>query len=156
MAMAETVKMYLDSQEVEYQLVAHPRSHCSKETAAVAHIPDDHIAKAVILKDERGFMMAVIPGSNWIKLRALQQELDRTLELASETEVDNLFKDCQPGAIPPLGLAYDMETVLDEALITLAKVYFEAGDHEHLAQVNGDDFRKLLSGVRHGYFSRSD
>jgi Ala-tRNA(Pro) deacylase len=86
----------------------------------------------------------------------LQQELDRTLELASETEVDNLFKDCQPGAIPPLGLAYDMETVLDEALITLAKVYFEAGDHEHLAQVNGDDFRKLLSGVRHGYFSRSD
>jgi Ala-tRNA(Pro) deacylase len=153
MAMAETVRMYLESQEVEYQLVAHPRSYSSRATAVAAHVPDDHIAKAVILKDEQGFIMTVIPASHWVKLHALQEELDRSLELATETEIDRLFKDCHPGAIPPLGPAYDMETVLDEALTSLAHVYFEAGDHEHLVRLSGEDFRRLLSGVRHGYFS---
>lgn len=153
--MAKTVKMYLDSQEIEYRLLAHPRSSCSKETATVAHLAQDHIAKAVILKDEQGFLMAVIPGTHWIKLHALQQELDRYLELASEEEVDGLFEDCRPGAVPPLGPAYDMETVLDEALTTLAYVYFEAGDHERLVSVSGEDFRRLLGGARHGYFSHA-
>jgi Ala-tRNA(Pro) deacylase len=156
MTVARTVKMYLESQEVEYQLVAHPRSFSSKETAAAAHIPEDHIAKAVILKDELGFLMAVIPASNWIKLHALQEELDRTLELATESEVDGLLKDCQPGAVPPLGPAYELETILDEALTTLAQVCFEAGDHEHLVRVSGEDFRRLLGGARHAYISHNN
>jgi Ala-tRNA(Pro) deacylase len=45
---------------------------------------------------------------------------------------------------------------MDEALTTLANVYFEAGDHEHLVHTSGDDFKHLLSGVRHGHFSHND
>lgn len=150
------VKTYLQSQGVDYQLVTHPRSLSTKETAEAAYIPEDHIAKAVILKDEQGFLMAVIPGNSWIKLHSLQRDLNRALELAPEAEVDNLFKDCRPGAIPPLGPAYNLETVLDEVLIPLAMVYFEAGDHRHLLRVSGEDFQKLLSGARWGYFSHPD
>jgi Ala-tRNA(Pro) deacylase len=154
-AMAETVKNYLASQAVGYQLVPHPHSQSSRETAAAAHVPDDHIAKAVILKDERGFLMAVIPGNHWIKLHAVQQELGRMLGLATEAEISGLFKDCQVGAIPPLGSAYALETLLDEELSTRVTVYFESGDHEHLVQVSGEDFRHLLRGARHGYFSHA-
>ena len=153
MAMAETVKRYLATQAVKYQLVQHPRSRSSRETAATAHVPDDHIAKAVILKDEQGFLMVVIPGNHWIKLHALQQELDRPVEMAAEAEIDTLFTDCQVGAIPPLGPAYALETLLDKELSTRVTVYFESGDHEHLVQVSGEDFRRLLQGARHGYFS---
>lgn len=150
------VKNYLQSQGVDYQLVTHPRSRSTRETAETAHIPEDHMAKAVILKDKQGFLMAVIPGNGWVKLHALQHDLNRDMELAPESQVDNLFKDCRPGAIPPLGPAYNLETVLDEALIPLATVHFEAGDHRHLLRVSGEDFQKLLSGVRRGYFSHPD
>ena len=153
MTIAETVKAYLESQGVRFELVAHPLSYSSRETAAAAHVQDDHIAKAVILKDAHGFLTAVIPGSHWIKLHTLRQELNRPLKLAPEAEIETLFRDCQPGAIPPLGPAYNLETVLDEALTTLANVYFEAGDHEHLVRVSGEDFRWLLGGARHGFFS---
>ena len=79
--------------------------------------------------------------------------VDFHLEPATEEEIATLFKDCEPGAVPPLGPAYGVETLLDEALASLDEVYFEAGDHEQLVHVNGEGFRNLLRGVRHGYFS---
>ena len=86
----------------------------------------------------------------------LRKELDRTLELVTEDEFAALFPDCERGAVPPLGPAYRIETFLDEALTTLARVCFEAGDHEHLICTGGQDFKHLLSGVRHGHFSHED
>jgi Ala-tRNA(Pro) deacylase len=156
MAMADTIANYLLQHKVEYELVAHPKTYSSHETAKAAHVPDDHIAKAVIVRDEQGYAMVVIPGSHWLKLEALQQEADREYVLAAESDATKLFPDCASGAIPPLGPAYGLETFLDERLTSLANVYFEAGDHEDLVHVSGDAFHVLLKGVRHGHFSHDD
>ena len=156
MTIATTVKAYLEQLNVNYELVPHPRTYSSKETAQVAHVKEDHIAKAVLLKNDTGIVMAVIPGSEYLKIHAVQQELDRKLELADETLVDKIFADCQPGAIPPLGPAYSIETVVDEALSSLAYINFESGDHENLVRISGEDFHTLLAGARHGYFSHGE
>jgi Ala-tRNA(Pro) deacylase len=63
-----------------------------------------------------------------------------------------LLTDCAPGAVPPLGPVYGIETFLDEALTTLSEVYFESGDHQNLVKVSGDDFLMLLAGVRRGHY----
>ncbi|MDH3948730.1 MAG: YbaK/EbsC family protein [Gammaproteobacteria bacterium] len=156
MAMAKTLESYLLQHGVEYELVPHPKTYTSRDTAKAAHVADDHIAKAVIVRDEQGHAMVVIPASHWLKLEALQQEADRDFVLAAESDATKLFHDCAPGAIPPLGPAYGLETFLDERLTSLANVYFEAGDHEDLVHVNGDAFHVLLKGVRHGHFSHDD
>jgi Ala-tRNA(Pro) deacylase len=156
MAMAPTVKSYLDQHGVNYELVPHPRTYSSKQTAHAAHVKDDHIAKAVLLTNDAGLVMAVIPGNGYLKIHAVQQELDRELELADETTVDKIFTDCQPGAIPPLGPAYSIEAVVDEALASLAYIYLESGDHETLVRISSEDFHQLLAGARHGYFSHGE
>lgn len=156
MSIAETIKSYITQHQVEYELLPHPKTYSSHDTAEAAHVFEDHVAKAVIVKDARGFAMVVLPGSDWVNLQALQEESDRDFELAEEEEVNQLFTDCQPGAVPPLGQAYGLDTFLDEKLTTLANVYFEAGDHENLVHVTGKSFHKLLKGVRHGHFSHDD
>lgn len=153
MAIADTIKTFMESKGVPYTLSRHPRTYSSRETAAAAHVYEDHIAKAVLLKKENRFVMAVIPGDSWVRLDAVNAELGREFTLAPEESIDRLFKDCRPGAIPPLGPAYGIETLVDHALTSLATVYFEAGDHEHLVRVEGEDFRRMLSGCRHGHFS---
>ena len=155
MSIAETVRKYLAEYDVEFEPVPHPKTYSSRETAQATHVREDHIAKAVLIKDSEGFAMVVIPGSNWVKLQALHDELGRDFELADESEVDKLFIDCKPGAIPPLGPAYGIETYLDEQLLSLANVFFEAGDHIHLVQVSGDAFHRLLKGARHGHYSHN-
>ena len=116
MAIAETVKHYLLDKSVDYQLVAHPHSGSSHETAEASHVREDHIAKAVIVKDAAGAAMVIIPASHWVEMKHLRRELDRTFELVSERELAELFSDCEQGAVPPLGPAYQIETFLDEHL----------------------------------------
>ena len=153
MTVAARVRDQLTEHVIDCRLVPHPRTGSTRESASEAHVNEDHIAKAVVVKGEDGYVLAVIPGNTWVKLEALRQELDRPLELAEETEVELLFPDCSPGAVPPLGRAYGMETCLDQALTTLANVYFEAGDHEALVHVTGEAFNTLLQGARQGHFS---
>lgn len=153
MAIAETVKNYLSRKSVGYELETHPHSGSSHETALASHISEDHIAKGVIVKDASGYAMVVVPAIDYVEMKHLRKELDRELELVEEDEFARLFPDCEPGAVPPLGTAYQIETFLDDALTSLASVYLEAGDHEHLLHVSGEDFKTLFSGVRHGHFS---
>jgi len=156
MAVAATVQRFLEQLSVEYDLVPHPHTGSSHETAEAAHVSEDHIAKAVIVKDVASYAMVVVPASNWVEVEHLRKELNRDLHLATEDELAKLFGDCEAGAVPPLGPAYGVETFLDQALTSLANVYFEAGDHEQLVHTTGDDFRALLSGVRHGYYSHDN
>ena len=156
MAIAATVKDFLTQKSVDYDMVTHPHTGSSHETAEASHVSEGHIAKAVIVKDASGYAMVVVPASHYVELKHMRKELDRDLQLVAEDEVARLFEDCETGAIPPLGPAYQIETFLDEALTSLANVYFEAGDHEHLVHTSGDDFKKLLSGVRHGHFCHDD
>jgi len=153
MAIAETVRSFLEQHSVEYDLISHPHTGSSHETAEAAHVSEDHVAKAVIVKDATGYAMVVVPASNWVEIEHLRKELIRDFHLAPEDELEKLFSDCEPGAVPPLGPAYGIETFLDQALTSLANIYFEAGDHERLVHTTGDDFQRLLGGVRHGYYS---
>lgn len=156
MTIANTVQNSLIQHSIEYKLVSHPHTESSHETANAAHVSDDHIAKAVILRDTTGYAMVVIPASNRVKIEHLHKELCRDFELATEDEIASLFTDCETGAIPPLGPAYGIETFLDKAFTSLANVYFEAGDHSELVHTNGKDFLTLLGGVRQGYYSHDD
>lgn len=156
MALAHKLRSYLDRHSASFEPVAHPKAESTRETAQAAHVPEDHIAKGVLVRDAGGHALVVIPGEGWIKLEALRADTGRAFELASEAEVEAVFADCQPGAIPPLGPAYDLETFVDEALGSLAHVYFEAGDHESLVKVSGETFQALLSGARRGHYSHDD
>lgn len=52
--------------------------------------------------------------------------LRRDLRLASEQELPELFRDCAPGAVSPVGAAYDIPTVWDRGLGDKPDVYSKA------------------------------
>ena len=153
MTIAMTQERFLVQSKTEYDLLLHPHTGSSRETALAAHIPADHIAKAVVVKEGSDYAMVIIPASRWLQMDQLRKQLGRDLHLATEEELAIIFKDCEPGAVPPLGPAYGVETLMDEALADLDDVYFEAGDHEQLVHIRGEDFQDLLRGVQRGYYS---
>jgi Ala-tRNA(Pro) deacylase len=154
MSIASRVENTLRARGAHFKLIPHRATGSTHESAEAAHVRDDHIAKAVVIRDDRGLAMAVIPGDTWLDLEALGDETGRRFELDDESDLRALFPDCEPGAVPPLGPAYQLETFMDEALGCLSTVYFESGDHAHLVRVNGETFAELMRGVRHGHFGR--
>jgi prolyl-tRNA editing enzyme YbaK/EbsC (Cys-tRNA(Pro) deacylase) len=66
-----------------------------------------------------------------------------------------LFADCETGAIPALGPAYGVDTIVEDSLLAEAQVYFEAGDHEHLVRMATQDFVRVLGDCPHGQFAKA-
>jgi Ala-tRNA(Pro) deacylase len=154
MTIAARVEQVLRDRDAPYRLVSHRASGSTHESAQSAHVREDHIAKAVVVRDPNGPAVAVIPGDTWLDVEALSRETGRPFELDDESDLSGLFPDCAPGAIPPLGAAYAMETFVDDSLRELSAVYFESGDHAHLVRVNRETFADLMDGARHGHFGR--
>jgi Ala-tRNA(Pro) deacylase len=153
MAIAGTIVGLLQQRGVAYSVLTHARTCTAREAASCTHCPAERFAKAVIVGDATGCVMVVIPANRHVAVRTLSRALGRDLVLVTESRLAAIFKDCDPGAIPPLGPAYGMETVVDDSLVGLPEIYFEAGDHEELIRVGGDAFLRLLAEARHGRFS---
>ena len=155
MAMAMTVENYLKTREIPYDVVPHIRtSMTSMRTAAVARIPPHEMAKAVLLKDGQGFVVAVVPADRHVSLRRLRRQLGRKVGLATEDEAMTLFRDCDLGALPPVGEAYGIETILDDELIEEPEVYFEAGNHQELIRMGREEFMRLHEHALRGHFCK--
>jgi Ala-tRNA(Pro) deacylase len=153
MAIATTLKQYLDAHHVAYTLVPHPRTGSSMETAESAHVSGDALVKAVVLRDERGYLMAVLPSTHHLRLETVQRVLNRDLQMASEEELSRIFPDCEPGAVPPIGEAYRLEVLLDEGIPAQGDIYFEAGDHTDLIKLSSMQFQQLMARAKRGSFS---
>ena len=63
-----------------------------------------------------------------------------------ENEIDlaDVFSDCETGAVPALGPAYDLDTIVDPSLRGQQDIYFEGGDHKELVHLAGEDFEELM------------
>jgi Ala-tRNA(Pro) deacylase len=153
MAIAMTLKSYLENHHIDFDTVEHSHTETTVDAARSAHVPPHLVAKAVVLKDNAGFLVAVLPSNNRLNIAWVNEELERNLVLATEDELATLFKDCETGAVPALSNAYGLKVIWDDQLKHASDIYIEAGDHEHLIHLPGDDFRKLMGKLPHSVIS---
>lgn len=160
MAIPSRLTRYLQQRDARYESEAHRPSRCSAETAHRAGVAAHQLAKPVILEDETGHMlMAVLPADAEVELSTLAGLLGRrSLRLCEESQVMRLFGDCRPGAVPPLGMAWGLETVVERSLTETVSpdepVYLEAGDHERLLRMSRQQFALLMRPARQERFAR--
>lgn len=153
MAVATTLREYLESRGIAYDVIEHPHSDSAMRAAEAAHVPGDQVAKPVLLGDDHSYLLAVIPATHRLELDRLNQMLARSLEMLPEAEIEATFSDCERGAIPAIGEPYGVDVVVDPVLIHQDDVYFESGDHQHLIHVDGEVFRALLANAPRAHVS---
>jgi len=154
MTISTRLDSYLTTHNIPYQVIEHDHSASSVGSAIMASIPLNQIAKAVILKDhEDRKLMAVLPAKNKISLSAINDSLMGSYKLLKEQEVYQMFSDCEHGAIPPVGDAFNMHTICDEMLDQLDYVYIEAGDHRQLLRISQKDYETIAAKSKHLRFS---
>jgi Ala-tRNA(Pro) deacylase len=153
---SSTLNEFLNQQKVAFELIPHPHTGSSMDSAQQAHVPGNRLAKAVVLKGDGNYSMVIVPSVEHVDLAVLREQLGTGLELATESELGELFPDCDVGAVPPIGPAWGMDTYLDECFLANdEEIYFEAGDHEDLVRVSGEQFQKLLGDARHGHYGHT-
>jgi Ala-tRNA(Pro) deacylase len=149
------IERYLDEHMIPFDIVAHPHSQTSMETARNAQIDATRLVKGVVLESDTCYLVAMIPSSNEVRLGKLGFDYGREFNLAEEETVWQLFPDCERGVVPGLPTAWDMEMIWDDALTDKQDLYFEAGDHERLIHVETRYLRDLFGDAPHCTFSRT-
>lgn len=144
MAIAISVRQYLNDKGVNYDSIEHRHTSNSSESARASFIPSESLAKGVVLKNQHGYLLTVLPCSHMADLNKIGDLLNQPVSLAQEEEIHALFPDCEDGAIPPIGAAYGMQTIIDKQLDTIDDIYFEAGDHRTLVHLSRPQFMRLM------------
>ena len=155
MALAPTLQKHLD-QTVTYEVITHDPTMSSTRTAQACHVSGDRLAKAIVLRRDGCYMLAVLPASHHIRLPDLRLQVGEDVRLAEETEIERLFPDCAIGAVPAIGECYDLDVIVDESIQEQPDVYLEGGDHTSLVHISQAQFARLMSSARHGRFSVHD
>lgn len=142
----EKLTNYLDEKGIKYVVVRHSKAFTAQEVAASAHIPGKEMVKTVMVKVDNEIKMFVLPSTHDVDFEAIKDTFDaENVELASEAEFEDMFPDCELGAMPPFGNLFDMDTYVAEVLTEDEEIAFNAGTHKELVKLNYKDFEDLVS-----------
>jgi Ala-tRNA(Pro) deacylase len=128
----------------------------STRTAQACHVSGDRLAKAIVLRHDGRYLLAVLPATHHVRLADLKTQIGDDVDLADEDEIKRLFPDCAPGAVPPIGEAYELDVIIDDSIQAQPDVYLEGGDHTTLVHMDQAQFARLMAEARHGRFSVHD
>ena len=142
---AKKLKRFLDENHVRYVSIRHSPAYTAQETAASAHVPGRELAKTVMLFIDGEMAMAVLPADSKVDFHLLRETAGaETITLALEDDFEELFPDCELGAMPPFGNLYDMPVFAAKELTEDEEIAFNAGSHTELVQLAFSDFDKLV------------
>ena len=148
MSISNRVKQFLDENGAKYEHVEHAPVYTAQELAQATHTPGKEMAKAVILKDDSGCVMAVLAATRRIDLDALREASGRPqLQLAQEREFQSLFPNCETGAMAPFGNLYDVPVFVDQGLREDESITFNAGTHADSIRMPYAAYERLVAPV---------
>ena len=138
------VEKFLQQQHVPFDVLPHRSTHSAQSLAQSLDVPGDNVAKSVLLKVDGEFMLAVIPASLQISMSLLKSRMPaKHVELATEDELAEVFRDCERGVAPPFGRSYGIRTLVDRSLTEDEHIVFEANSHDQAIYLRYQDYAKI-------------
>src|SRR5262245_26428266 len=122
---------FLNNQHIAFRRLPHRPAYTANRVAQTLHVPGKEMAKTVLLRTDQGYVLAVLPSTHQVDLDRVRDDLGASwVGLASESEMEQLFPDCERGAMPPFGSLYRLTTIADESLAEDDEIVFEGQSHE--------------------------
>ena len=145
MSVLKKLEDYLVGNAVKYRKLRHDPTFTAQETAASAHVPGKELAKTVVVKTDNNYALVVLPACLKINLKNLSGAMSgKHVAIAEEGEFQNMFPDCEVGAMPPFGNLYSLPVYVARALSDDEEIVFNAGTHTDMIRMSYRDFEKLV------------
>jgi Ala-tRNA(Pro) deacylase len=135
---------FLSDLKVPFTRLPHRTEYTANRVAQSLHVPGKDMAKTVLVRTGHGHVLAVLPATHHVDLDRLRRDLkEDQVDLATEGEMEQLFPDCERGAIPPFGSLYQVPTLVDESLTQDEEIVFEGQTHEEAIRMRFRDYESV-------------
>lgn len=139
---------FLRSQRVRFAHTTHSAAFTAEEVALAEHMPPNRMAKTVLVRDNDGYVLAVIPADCYVDLEHLRMIIGvPDLYLAEERDLAHLFPNAELGAMPPLGNLFHLPVYLDRRVASREFIAFNAGTHRDVIHMRVSDYCELVHPV---------
>ena len=146
MTVLKKLKEYLEKNQVSYEVGYHARVYTAQEVAASQHVPGKEMAKVVMVKANEKVIMLVLPASYQVDMKKLKDVLNsKKVGMIREEDFQELFPDCEIGAMPPFGNLYNLEVWVDQVLTEDDFIVFRAGSHVETLRIKYNDYARLVN-----------
>ncbi len=144
MPLSERLLSFLDSHQADFTITTHPNAFTAREVASAEHMAPREVAKTVVVFGDGAPYIIVVGANRLVDLHEVRTALGVTqARLATETELGELFPDCELGAMPPIGSLYGMPVYLDSSLAGQDTIAFNAGTHHDEVHMTTAEYRRL-------------
>ena len=139
-----TIRSYLQSRSVEFDFLLHRPTHSATHLAGSLHVPGRSVAKGVLIRAGDRYVLAVLPATHRVEMARLADVLGVSeCRIASEAEAEQVFSDCEPGALPPFGRLYGLMTVVDLSLALGSDITFVANMRHEGVRMRFTDYEAI-------------
>lgn len=126
--------------DLAFDTLQHEPVFTSQEAANVRGSDLHSGAKALVVKGDDTFMMAVIPADLELDSVALRKRLgSKKLRFANKYELKELTG-LEPGAVPPFGSLFELPTICDPTLGENESINFNAGSNSFSITMAYEDY----------------
>jgi Ala-tRNA(Pro) deacylase len=154
MAISDRLKSFLQSSKAAYTTAKHSVVYTAQEIAAAQHVSGKALAKCVLVKTDKGPVLAVLPATVLIDFKKLKSAVGaKSLSLAKEADIKQAFPDVEVGAMSPFGNMYQVPVVVDRGLSEQNEVVFNGGTHTDTVKMRYRDLVTLAK-ARLGAFGQ--
>lgn len=148
MELPRRLTKFLKKHKVDYDVETHRETFTACDTAQAEHISGKKLVKAVIAKVNGKDVMLVLPSHRTVDLFSLGTMLDtKNVRIEEEKEFQDLFPDCEVGALPALGDLYHLSCYADKSIQDEEELYFSAGNRRQTIRISTADFLRVSKAI---------
>ena len=136
-----TLTDYLDTQDIEYELLEHERAVTGIEEAHAHGLKADEVLTTVICDTKGDHVALVVPSGERLDMALVHDVLeDPDAKLAKEGEISRDFGEFELGALPPVAPLLGVEVIVDPTVRDHGPVIFAAGTQTASVKVDAMEF----------------
>jgi len=134
---------YLRANDADFRTMQHEAVRTSEEAARVRGTPLEQGAKALVFRADGQIVLLVIPANRRVDSRAFKSAFGvKDLRMVSADELREQTG-MEVGAVPPFGHLMGLPTYVDERLLELPQISFNAGSRTFSVIMATADYRRL-------------
>jgi len=139
---------YVQDNGADFEVMWHEPVRTSEEAARVRGTPLEQGAKALVFRADDRAVLLVLPAHRRIDTRAYKRAFGvKNLRMVSAEEL-RLMTGLEVGAVPPFGHLMGLPTYVDEGLLALPRIAFNAGSRSTSVVMATRDYARLAGPVR--------
>jgi len=151
---ASKLSQYIAKKGIMCQPLHHSRCENFAHAIESANAVPELCLVAYPLIDRQGPVIAVIPYLAELDLDLVNNTLGRQFQLLPVEKASMLFKDCEPGVIPPLAMAYGLPVLVDADALEQDHCFVASGCTTTLLKIPGHALKVAMKGAVRVHMSR--